>query len=426
MRLVHSLDDTAHKDPEPPRQRDKPRKIKGNFAALKSRSFRLYLAGAAFSLQAMWIQRITFAWIAWQLSGSAAFVGLVAFLGFAPTMLSGPVFGALIDRVPLIPAAKTAQAALLGLAVLTAAMYSADLLGQTALALLSLTYGFIMSAHHPVRMSLGPLLAAQEHVSSVIAFTSINFNLARSIGPAIGGALIHAWGPGAALWVIAACLIPNQIALRMLRPRDRAPSDEKPGSLIEGLAHGVSYAWSNRFPRLILLLTGSFALLGRGMLEILPLVADGVFQRGPTGLGTLTSVAGLGALAAAALVMILPAPLPGRLPRPAVAAVALGLGLTLVVALSTNWPLTVASVALLGAAGTVMGVSVQSALQQVLTDGYRGRVMSLWVMTGIGGSALGALLMGGLADLLGLGWAAVILLVLALLPLTLARMRPAI
>lgn len=426
MRLIHSLDDTAHKEPEPPQQRGKPPKLKGNFEAFSSPDFRLYLLGNAFSLQAMWIQRITFAWIAWQMSGSAAFVGLVAFLGFAPTMLSGPVFGALIDRIPLMPAAKTAQGAMLGLAVLTAVLYSAGLLGMTVLALLSLSYGVVMSAHHPVRMSLGPLLAPKRAISSVIAFTSINFNVARSIGPAIGGALMHVWGPGAALWVIAVCLVPNQIVLRLLRPRDRMPTGEKPGTLIEGLAHGISYAWSNRFPRLILLLTGSFALLGRGMLEILPLVADGLFQRGPTGLGTLTSVAGMGALAAAALVMVLPAPLPGRLPRVAVVAVVLGLGLTLVVAVSRNWPLTVASVGLLGAAGTVMGVSVQSALQQVLSDGYRGRVMSLWVMTGIGGSAMGALLLGGLADLIGLGGAAASVLVLALLPLALTRTRPAL
>ncbi|WP_233416700.1 MFS transporter [Halovulum marinum] len=423
MRLVHSLDSTSPGAPRPPRGPRKPLKFGLNLSAFRSRDFRLYLFGNAFSLQAMWIQRITFAWLAWQMSGSAAFVGLVAFLGFAPTMLSGPVFGALIDRVPLLPAARTAQALLFALALLTAGLHAAGLLGQGTLAALALGYGVVMSAHHPVRMSLAPLLAPRGSISSVIATTSINFNLARSIGPALGGALIHAGGPGAALWVVAACLLPYQIVLRLLRPRERAPLDEAPGSLLHGLAQGLRYAWRDRFTRLILLLTGGFALLGRGMLEILPLVADGLFARGPTGLGTLTSVAGLGALAAAALVIALPAPLPGRVPRASLVSAGLGVALTLVVALSRNWPVTVAAVAALGGAGTVLGVSVQSALQQALADGYRGRVMSLWVMTGIGGSALGALLLGGLADALGLAWAAAIVLALAALPLSMARAR---
>lgn len=423
MRLVHSLDSTAPGAPKPPRKPRKSLKLGLNLSAFRSRDFRLYFFGNAFSLQAMWIQRITFAWLAWELSGSAGFVGLVAFLGFAPTMLSGPVFGVLIDRLPLIPAAKIAQAAMFILALLAAGLFSAGLLGSAALTILALAYGVVMSAHHPVRMSLAPLLAPVDSISSVIASTAINFNLARSIGPAVGGALIHAWGPGTALWVIAACLVPYQVVLRLLRPRDRTPTGEENGTLLHGLAQGVRYAWTDRFTRLILMLTGGFALLGRGMLEILPLVADGIFARGPTGLGTLTSVAGMGALAAAALVMVLPAPLPGKVPRAGLIAVALGVVLTLVVAASHSWPLTVASVALLGAAGTVMGVSVQSALQQVLTDGYRGRVMSLWVMTGIGGSALGALLLGALADVLGLGWAAAIVAAMAALPLSMVRAR---
>ena len=72
-----------------------------NVSALASGQFRRYLGGNFFALNALWMLRVTVGWIAWELTGSASFVGLVAFLYFAPTMVAGPLFGVLTDRIDI-------------------------------------------------------------------------------------------------------------------------------------------------------------------------------------------------------------------------------------------------------------------------------------------------------------------------------------
>ena len=390
------------------RRRVNPLKTILNISALASRDFRLYAAGNAISLQGLWVQRITIAWIAWDLSGQAAFVGLIAFLGFAPTMVTGPIFGVLADRTPLIRAAMATQGALCLLALAMAAFHATGWLDRWSLAFLALAIGVVTSAHHPVRMTLAPLLAPPQAMASIITITSLNFNLARSIGPAIGGALIATVGVGATLWLIAVCYLPYIVLLRWLHPRARVLTATESRSVLGGFAQGLARIRSDPFMRRVLATTGVFALGGRGVLELLPAIADGVFARGAAGLGTLTSAAGIGALAASATIVAMPAIRPGTMPRRGQAAVWAGLALGLVLAVSTSWTLTLAAAVCLGGCGAMVGVSMQSALQLSLEDAYRGRVMSLWVMTGIGCAALGALLIGALADRFGLAWGTVL------------------
>ncbi|MEM9228637.1 MAG: MFS transporter [Pseudomonadota bacterium] len=373
-----------------------------NLAAFRAPAFRLYFIGNAFSLHGLWIQRVTIGWLAWELSGTGAVVGWVAFLTFAPVMITGPFFGALIDRMEVRPAAMAVQGSLAALSLTMAALYSADALGLTGLSALALAIGIVTSAHHPVRMSFAPLLAPAGAITSVVAATSINFNVARMVGPALGGALIANWGVGAALWAVVACALPYQAILPFLTPRPRNTDGPRDANILAGLRAGLLHAWRTRFIRRVLILTGTFAVIGRGLLEILPLVADGLFQRGPAGLGVLTSAAGLGALAGAVLVVTLPPSRAETLPPAARAAAAGGIVLSPLIVFSSNWPLTVLAVGLLGTLGTVIGVTMQTSVQQVLRDDMRGRVMSLWVMVGIGGAALGSLGLGAAADIVGL------------------------
>ncbi|MDT1987285.1 MAG: MFS transporter, partial [Planktomarina sp.] len=78
-------------------------------SALNHKDFRIYVAGNLFALNALWMQRITIGWIAWELTRSATFVGFIAFINFVPTMIMGPLFGVLIDRVRIKHAALATQ-----------------------------------------------------------------------------------------------------------------------------------------------------------------------------------------------------------------------------------------------------------------------------------------------------------------------------
>ncbi|MDA0223943.1 MAG: MFS transporter [Proteobacteria bacterium] len=373
-----------------------------NISALKSRDFRAYMSGNIFALNGYWIQRITIGWLAWDLTGSAAFVGLVAFLNYAPTMFLGPFFGVFADRVRLKPIAVLAQSSLLVSACLLLTVYLAGWLGPELLLIFAILAGAIDAAYSPVRMSLAPRLVAKADVASVISLAAVNFNLARLTGPALGGLMIAHWGVGAALTLQALCCLPFVLALTTLNPRPRANEASKPEPFLMAMREGLGHTFRTPLIRQAVLLTGINAFVVRGVLEILPVLADGVFDRGAPGLGLLTSAAGAGALLAGLSKAFLPAQMGGRLPIHAVLTAVLGTMVVAALGLTGSWPVALGLVALLGFVATNTGVSMQTAIQIGLADELRGRVMSLWIMVGIGAAAIGAVVSGGMAEWIGL------------------------
>jgi MFS family permease len=373
-----------------------------NIAALEAPSFRIYLFGNVFATHAIWMQRITFGWLAWSLSEQASMVGVVAFALFAPTMVTGPLFGVLTDRMDLRRAAQAVQGAQLALTLALLALHAAGALGLGALFALALATGVVTSAHHPVRMSLAPRLVPRPAVGSAVNIGSLNFNLARIVGPALGGWLIAQHGIATALAVQAAAFIPLQLALLRIEiaPREGPPPPRE--ALGPALASGLRFVLGHRDVAQAMLVTGLVSLMGRGVLEILPAIADGRFGRGAAGLGALTAAAGAGAIVAGTAMAMLPGQTAPRLPAAAFMTGWAAVALVPVLGLATAWPLALAVTAAIGACATAAAVSGQTAVQLAVPDAIRARVMSLWVLTGVGAAALGALAMGLIADLAGL------------------------
>ncbi|HKK37421.1 MAG TPA: MFS transporter [Paracoccaceae bacterium] len=373
-------------------------------APLKHAPFRAYLAGAFSGLLGMWILRISTAWLAWDLTGSAAVTGLVAFLNFAPTVVSGPVFGVLADRADPrlgMMATQTAQALV---AAFLAKTVLAGELTLPILAFLALASGVAASAYHPLRMTLAPRLVPPEILPQAVAMTALNFNTSRMIGPALGGWLIAVAGAGAAPALAALLFAPQILMLISLPPQPPAPRAEGPDGFrrfAADLAEGARHVRARAPIMEAFVLSGLFAVAGRGVLELLPAAADGLYGRGAAGLGALTAAAGAGAILSS-LWLGRSSPDLAEMRRRARAASAVGLALVAALAAIPLWGFALAAVAGLGAAGTVVGVSTQSIAQTGTPDGIRGRVMSLWILVGIGGAAGGALLLGSLGDLVGL------------------------
>jgi predicted MFS family arabinose efflux permease len=143
-------------------------------------------------------------------------------------------------------------------------------------------------------------------------------------------------------------------------------------------------------------------MIGRGLLETLPIIAQGVFDKGPNELGLLTASAGAGAILASF------AKAAGK-PQEAGSIGFLGAVCSvlvpicvILVGLSNNIVLTAILVAMLGFATTFFATTMQSAAQLQLTDEFRGRVMSLWTMIAMGGGAIGALLLGAISEMVGI------------------------
>jgi MFS family permease len=372
-----------------------------NISALRFRDFRIYVLGNLFALNGLWMQRVTLGWVAWDLTSSASFVGFVAFVNFAPTMVTGPFFGVLIDRMRVRSAALITQVSMFVLALALFTSFNLGLLGPVVLSILSGISGIIASAHHPVRMSLAPRLVDRGAVASVVALTAINFNLARLTGPALGGWVIATWGVGQSLFIQMLCYLPFILAITLLRPRQRSDSAGAPEPFLQALRFGIAHVVHSKLIRDAVIITGIFAFIIRGTLEILPVLADGVFGKGAAGLGLLTSSAGLGALVAGITKALMPGQSTGQLPRPALACALIGAGIVPAIGNSSSWELALLLVACMGFTATISAISMQTAIQIDLDDDLRGRVMSIWVMVGIGAAAAGAIILGFLVDQFG-------------------------
>ena len=371
-----------------------------SLSALTTKPFRHYLIGNAISLHGLWVQKITIGWMAWEATGSTAFLGWLAFLNYAPPLFFGPFFGVVVDRVNIRKAAMTTQSLFTVGALALLGIHLAGLSGRVSLTGIALFIGTITSAQHPIRMAITPRLAPNSQLSSVVLLLSLNFNIARVVGPAIGGGIIAAYGLTAALCFVILAFMPFVLILGTLSPRPNKPKAK--ASMKADFAEGLSYVTRSRFIRTATLMTGLFSLAGRGALEILPSLADGVFNRGAAGLGTLTAAAGIGALLAAALQIMLRGPVNGRMPWVSVTASIVGPLAAAWLGSLDLWAIVVFIVGFLGFSGTLVGVGMQSAIQMQVEDHLRGRVMSLWIMVAMGGTAIGSLLVGGMADALGL------------------------
>jgi hypothetical protein len=192
--------------------------------------------------------------------------------------------------------------------------------------------------------------------------TAINFNLARLTGPALAGWLISSWGVSASLLFQAMLYLPFVLALSLLKPRERIRNVAENAPFIHDMALGIRHVQQTTLIRQAILITGIGAFISRGVLEILPVIADGSFGRGATGLGLLTAAAGLGALIAGISKAVMPGQKSGRLPRTALTSALVGIALVPAIGVSSLWVLTLLLVACLGFAATMAGVSMQTAI----------------------------------------------------------------
>ena len=379
--------------------------------AFSDRQFRLFFMGIFFAVQSIWIQRVTLSWIAWERTGSAGFVGFVAALSMAPTLVAGPLFGVLADRMNILRAAFFTNGAMI--LILTILALCLPIIEPWGLAVAGLSIGIVSSAHHPVRMSLGPRLVAPDMVQHVVSAAALNFNLARLVAPALTGLMIAQLGASTALWVAVGFYMPMIAVLTRLRPRVLPPRVAT--SFLSELIEGLRYSAQSPLVRQALLLTFVFATIVRGALEVLPVLADGAFERGASGLGLLTGAAGAGALGAAMLKAVGVGAVGARIPWPVLAAAMAGQISVVMMGLAPIWPMALAATALSGFCATWCGVSLQAAIQTDLPDEFRGRVMSLWTVMGFGTVAIGALAIGGLAEWIEIGPALVAAGVLGML-----------
>ena len=371
--------------------------------ALSSPHYRLYVSGHIANVFGWWGNRLGVGWLTWDLTGSAGLLGVVAFSGMIPVTLVAPVAGVLADRYGhrqiAILAGITGGTVTLVLALLTLA-------GQMTvpiLLVLSVLQGIGFGVEFPARQALIPQLCKPENVPAALAFNSTSFQVGTFLGPVLAGFLITHYGTGASILLFALTNYWMAFMVFMIRFRP-APKEQKeqPGFYRE-LQAGFQYIRDTPSLQLLFAVSFTTGLLLRPYTELLAGFADVVFGGGPAELAALTAAAGLGALTSGVF-LAFRGRMDGLVAIMLAGAISGSIGLALFAA-QTWLPL---GIAILGFASLMLltcHVGSYSLIQNATDGQMRGRVISISVSITIGGPALGALLIGWLAELVGLQWA---------------------
>jgi MFS family permease len=367
--------------------------------AFAHRNYRIYASGNAVSLIGVWMQRVAVGWLAWTLTHSGAWLGIVSMAEFFPVVFLSPVAGALADRrdrvgiIRITQIAGTLEASLLAVLVYT------DLITIELLFSLTLLLGLFNAVAQPSRLALIPTLVDRPALPSALAINAIIFNSARFLGPAVAGIVIARISVGAAFAVNAATYLVFLVAMTNLRGLPALPVAATQG-VLRASAEAYGYASRHQGIAPMLLLFTVTTIGTRGFVELFPGFADSVFGRGPEGLATLTSTVGLGAICGAAWMLL----------RPAIAGLTgLVLANTFLISLAIffftltdQFYLALPCVFVAGAAMTITGVGAQTLIQAAVDIRMRGRIMALYGMIFRAGPAVGAVLMGSLSQRFGL------------------------
>lgn len=371
------------------------------FRSLTHRNYRIWFIGALVSNVGAWMQATAQNWVVLtELTDNDAFaVGITMALQFAPQLLLVPITGLIADRFDRRKILMVTQSALM---LLGLALGLLLILGHAELWHLygfALALGLVNAVDNPARQTFVSDLVSSSDMSNAVALNSASFNTARMIGPAVAGFLIVLVGSGWVFVINAVTFLGVLIALAMLRGRQlqrmpRAP--RAPGQFVAG------FRYVTRRPDLVIVFVIVFLIGAFGMnFPIFSSTMAVEFGRGAGEYGLLSSILAIGSLTGALLA--------ARRERARMRVIILASGFFGVAALTaafmpTYWTFA-ASTMLIGFGAVTLLTTANGYVQTTTEPELRGRVMALYMAILVGGTPIGAPIVGAVADGMGPRWA---------------------
>ena len=373
----------------------------GTFRSLRNYNYRTWASGAIVSNVGTWMQRTAQDWVVLtQLTDhNATAVGVVMALQFGPQLLLLPLTGFAadhLDRRKLLFATQAAMGALaLGLGLLT-------LTGVVQLwhvYVFAFLLGCVTAFDAPARQTFVSDLVGEKDLSNAVALNSTSFNAARMIGPAVAGVLIAAIDTG---WVFIlnafsfVAVLGSLTLLRKAEMRAREHVARTRGSLLEGFR----YVWQRPDLRAVLLMFFVIGTFGLNFPIYISTMSVSVFHEGSQKYGLLTSIMAVGSVTGA----LLSARRAKAGIRPLLVGAAMfGVGLSLA-ALAPGYLTFGLALALVGAAAQTFTTTANSVVQLSTEPAMRGRVLAILLAIALGGTPIGAPIVGRIADAFGPRW----------------------
>ncbi|MCL1960314.1 MAG: MFS transporter [Desulfovibrionaceae bacterium] len=374
----------------------------GVFRSLRGFNYRLWAIGAFVSNVGTWVQRTAQDWLVLtQLTDhDAAAVGWVMALQFGPQFLLLPWTGSAADRFDQRRLLLVTQAAMGILALALGALTVTGLVRLWHVYLFALLFGCTAAFDAPVRQTFVGELVADQDLHNAVALNSTSFNAARMIGPAVAGLLITAIGTGWAFLFNGASFVAVLISLAFLRIAELRPI-ARAKRATGGFAEGIRYAWGRPDLKATLVMLFLIGTFGLNFPIFISTMAVGAFHTDAHGYGILSSIMAIGTVMGALLGARREQP---RFSLLLTGAAVFGAGCALA-ALAPGYWFFAGALVIIGVATMTITNTSNSLMQLTTEPAMRGRVMALRLGIGLGGTPIGAPIVGWVANHWGPRWA---------------------
>jgi MFS family permease len=367
-------------------------------AVLRVRNFRLSVTSVFFSSVAMWMARVAVDWLMLELTGNLALVGLAVTLQFGPTLLLGAFAGVIADRFPrrtiviLTQIVAFGGSATLGLLAILGA---AEVWHVYLVAAIS---GIAGALEGPARSALLGQIVDPPRMRTAVSINASVFHIGGLIGPAISGVLIGIVGSGWSIAGAALATLVSVLAFSLFRTRELSPI-VRPAEGAGGVRVALRYI--GRKPTILwpMVLLAFVATFGMTLPVLFTAAAsDSGFGTGSEGYGLYTSLAAVGAIGGAVL-----STRRRSVRLRSIALLTAAYGLAIVVGgLLPIYGVFLAGIVGLGVARLLFATGAESMVQLSTNPSIRGRVMAIYLVILMGGQAAGGVIVGGIAEELGM------------------------
>ena len=368
--------------------------------SLRHRDYRYFWTGALISNTGAWMQRATVPWVLWQLTGSAAVIGIATFIQFIPVVVFGPVGGSIADRFPrrsvlLITQTISAFLALsLWLLWISGAATAWSIVGIVAL--VGATFGI----NGPTWQAFISELVPRPLLLNAVTLNSTQFNAARAVGPALAGIVIAVWGPGAAFLINALSFGAVLIALALVRAGRETVHDQPDRARpFREFRAALRYARQRQGIMASYVTVAALGFFGGPLTQLVVVFAEEEYSAGGAAYGAMAAALGVGAVLGAPLIA-------GRgsgVPRSRLVHVGVTVyGLALVAfAMAPAYGLAIVALLIAGAGYLAIASTLNTTIQVQVDEAMRGKVMAVYLMTLTLAMPVGALVQGWAAEVFG-------------------------
>lgn len=374
------------------------------FASLKLRNYNLFFWGGLISNTGTWMARIAQTWLVLTIltDHSASAVGYVTGLQFLPMLLFGAWGGAIADRFPKRLILIWTQVLLALNALTLAILVLANVTELWHVYVLAFAQGVVTAVDNPARQAFASEMVPPSLLPNAVGLNSTSFNGARLVGPAVAGLMIAVAGVGPSLLINAFTFLPVIAALLAMDPTQLTPAPVRRGrgSVREGLRY-VARRPDLQLTMFIVFMLGTF---GMNFQITNALMATEVFGAGADAYGILGSIMAVGSLTAALMA--------ARRPRPRLSIMLgalLGFAIsTLALALAPTYEAFALLLIPVGLTALTVMTTANASVQLSTDPIMRGRVMALYMMIFLGGTPIGAPMIGWIGDAWGARWTVLI------------------